>query len=83
MSADHDGERKAWAHARQQLENDLAATTDSQRVTCLYCGHMMLPRDPYHVHGHNECLCGVKPRHNDYFHEAPPVIATEDQEKKE
>lgn len=40
-------------------------------VQCGYCHTVIDPRDPFHVHGHNECLCGATPRHNAYLHNAP------------
>lgn len=40
---------------------------------CEYCGHDVDPRDPFHVHGHSECLCGEKPVHNAHLHDAEPV----------
>jgi hypothetical protein len=56
-----------------ELESLLAAVVAQLGgVTCQYCDHLIQPRDPYHVHGHNECLCGVTPKHNDYLHEGSP-----------
>lgn len=37
-------------------------------VVCGYCGWIH-DRDPFHVHGCNECHCGAKPAHNLYFHD--------------
>lgn len=48
----------------------LTVRADQQaEIECHYCHAMIAPRDPFHVHGHNECLCGVKPIHNSYFHD--------------
>ena len=47
------------------------------RKICGYCRETNTVGDPYHVHGHNECLCGMTPRHNPHLHDAPPRTASE------
>jgi hypothetical protein len=37
--------------------------------TCSYCHSVVASRDPFHVHGCNECHCGEQPAHNQYLHD--------------
>ena len=51
--------------------------SETPTKTCGYCRETITVGDPYHVHGHNECLCGMTPRHNPHLHDAPPRTASE------
>lgn len=53
----------------RSLLSEIESETPTEKVECHYCRHMVAPRDPFHVHGHNECLCGEKPIHNAFLHD--------------